>query len=76
MSRQFMQEKSGSEIVWMPFSSQSWAIYLIQKRHDIEEMTNRLKQLCVKQSSILPVLCPIFPQDVQGKSICVLLYFV
>jgi hypothetical protein len=39
MSRQFMQEKSGSKIVWMPFSSQSWAIYLIQKRHDIEEMT-------------------------------------
>ncbi len=39
MSRHIMREKFGSKIASTCFLSQSWAIYLIQKRQDIKEMT-------------------------------------
>jgi hypothetical protein len=43
MSRHFMGERFDSKSASTPFSGRSWAIYLIQKRHDIEEMTNASK---------------------------------
>ncbi len=39
MSRHFMGERFDSKSTSTPFSSRLWAIYLIQMRHDIEEMT-------------------------------------
>jgi len=37
--RHFMSERFGSKIASTRFSSRSWASFLIQKRQDIEEMT-------------------------------------
>ncbi len=37
--RHFMSERFGSKIVSARFSSQSWAKFMIETRHDIEEMT-------------------------------------